>query len=99
MWLNNLLLELSFRQPGHIPMFCNNEYAIYIAQNSVFHERTKHIEVNYHLVKDAWTKQVISLPFTPSSKQSADLLTKAASPKLFSVLCSKLGIIDIYAPA
>jgi len=42
---------------------------------------------------------VISLQFTISSKQLADLLSKAASPKLFSVLYSKLGMVDVYAPA
>ena len=36
---------------------------------------------------------------TPSSKQLSDLLTKAASPKVFFVLCSKLRIVNIYAPA
>ena len=59
---------------------------------------TKHIEVNCHLVRDVCTKKVVSLPLNPSSKQLADLLTKAASPKVFSILCSKLGMIDIYVP-
>ena len=65
----------------------------------MFHHRTKFIEVDCHLVRDAWTKKVVVLPFTPSSKQLADILTKAASPKVFSILCSKLGMIDIYDPA
>ena len=99
MWLKNLLLEFNFRHLGLMFMFCDNQSAIYIAQNQEFHERTKHIEINCHLIKDAWTKKIISLPFSPSSKQLADLLTKTASPKVFSVLCSKLGMIDIYARA
>jgi len=82
-----------------MPIFCDNQSVIYIAQNQKLHERTKHIKVDYHLVRDVWTKKVISLPFTPSSKQLADLLTKAASSKVFFVLCSKLGMVDIYAPA
>ena len=65
MWLKNLLLELDFRQSGPMPMFCDNQSAISISQNSVFHERTKHIEVDCHLVRDAWTTKVVSLPFTP----------------------------------
>jgi len=80
-------------------MFYDNQSAIYITQNQDIHERAKHIEVDCHQVRDAWIKNVVSLPFTPSSKQLADLLTIAASPKVFSVLCSKLGIVNIYAPA
>ena len=52
-WLQNLLMELSFRQPGPMPMHWDNQSAIYIAQNPVFHERTKHIEVDCHFVRDA----------------------------------------------
>ena len=97
-WLKNLLLELGFKRPGYMLVFCDNQSAIYIAHNHVFHERTKHIEVNSHLIRDVLTKKVASLPFTPSSKQLADLLTEAASPKVFSNLCRSLGMIDIYSP-
>jgi len=86
MWLKILLLEFSFRHLGLMLMFCDNQSAIYIAQIQEFHERTKHIEVDCHLVRYAWTKKVVSLPFTPSSKQLAGLLIKAVSPKVFSIL-------------
>ena len=90
-------MELDFRQPRLMPMHCDNQYAIYIAQNHVFHERTKHIEVECHFVRDAWIKKVVVFCFTPSM-QLADLLTKVVSPQVFFNLCIQLGMLDIYDP-
>jgi len=56
-WLRNLLM-LDFRQLGPMPIHCDNQSAIYIAQNPIFHERTKHIEIDCHFVTDAWAKNV-----------------------------------------
>ena len=98
MWLKNLLTKLDFRQPGTLFMHCDNQSTIYIAQNHVLHERTKHIEIDCHLVRDVWIKKVVSLLFIPSSKQFVDLLSKAASLQVFSNICSKLGMIYVYTP-
>jgi len=97
-WLNNLLMELSFRQPVPMPMHCDNQ-SIYIAQNPIFHERTKHIEVDCHFIRDAWTKKVVTFQFTYFSNQLAELLTKAVSPQVFFNLRNKLDMLDIYVPA
>jgi len=52
-WLKNLLMELDFSQFGLIPIYCDNQSAIHIAQNHVFHEKIKHIKVDCYFVRDA----------------------------------------------
>lgn len=76
----------------------NNQLAIYSTQNPVFHDQTKHIEVNYHIVPDVMMKKLICTPFIPSLDQLADILTKSTSLRVFSNLYNKLYIIDIYFP-
>ena len=76
MWLRSLMAELGFSNQSSMPMYCNNQTAIYIANNPVFHKHTKHIKVDYHYVKDATMNGYISTPFTSSFEQLADIFTK-----------------------
>ena len=61
-WLRGLLAELGFPQTTSTPLHANNTSVIQIATNPVFHERTKHIEVDCHCIRDTLESQVISLP-------------------------------------
>ncbi|KAK4382102.1 Retrovirus-related Pol polyprotein from transposon RE2 [Sesamum angolense] len=99
LWLKNLLKELGFMYDDPVPMYCDNQAAIHIASNPVFHERTKHIEVDCHFIHEAILSQKICTPFTSSSEQRADIFTEALGSKQFNFLSNKLGMIDIFAPA
>ena len=98
LWLKNLMIKLDFRQHGPMFMHCDNQSVIYIAQNPVFRERTKHNEVDCHFVRDVWTKKVVTFQFTPSSKQLAYPLTKIVLSQVFSNLCNTLDMFNIYVP-
>ncbi|KAL0423991.1 UNVERIFIED_CONTAM: Retrovirus-related Pol polyprotein from transposon RE2 [Sesamum radiatum] len=97
LWLKNLLKESSFMYDDPVPMHCDNQAAIHIASNPVFHERTKHIEVDCHFFREAILNQKICTPFTPS-EQRANIFTKALGSKQFNFLSNKLSMIDIFAP-
>ncbi|GKB28078.1 uncharacterized mitochondrial protein-like protein, partial [Tanacetum coccineum] len=96
-WLRNLLGEIGFPQSKPMKMWCDNQAAIYIATNPVFHERTKHIEVDCHFTREKLEDGTITTPHIRTESQLADVLTKALPGTRINSICNKLGMINIYA--
>nr|KYP64840.1 Copia protein [Cajanus cajan] len=96
-WLTYLLQDfrVSFIQPS--TLYCDNRSALHIAANSVFHERTKHIEIDCHIVREKALQGLIKLLPISSANQLADIYTKPLSPGAFQFLYSKLGMSNIYS--
>ena len=92
LWIRKLLNELGFPQKTACKLFCDNKAAISISGNPVQHDRTKHVEVDRHFIKDKLEDKVIKLPFVRSKDQLEDILTKAVSTEAFSNVLRKLSI-------
>jgi hypothetical protein len=94
LWLHGLLAELGFSQSDTTPLQADNTSAIQIAANPVYHERTKHIEVDCHSIREAMDNRVISLPHVSTDLQIADVFTKAMIRQCHQFLMGKLMLLD-----
>jgi hypothetical protein len=92
-WLRGLLAELGFSESYSTPLHADNTSVIQIAANPVYHERTKHIEVDW-FIWEALDTRVISLPHASTNHQIADVFTKAMTRQCHQFLVGKLMLLD-----
>ena len=79
MWLHQLLMEVGIKTVVPTKLWCDNQAALHIASNLVFHERTKYIEIDCHFVREKIQLGLISTRYVKMGKQLGDIFTKALS--------------------
>lgn len=98
-WIKQLLNELKIVVDKPTPIFCDNKSAIHVAQNPIYHERTKHIELDCHFTREKIEEGVIDLRFIGTKRQLADIFTKAVGENEMGCALVNLGIKNIYSLA
>ena len=96
LWIKQLLEELKVASPLPMKVFCDNKAVIAIAHNLVLHDKTKHVEVDKHFIKEKLENGLIVMPYIPTVEQVVDILTKGLPKKQFDDLVSKLVMNDIF---
>lgn len=96
--LKSLLRDFVVSHPQRILLYCDNEAALPITSNLVFHECTKHIKIDRHFMHENIMYGLIIPTYVSSKHQLADIFTKALGKDLFLHFNRKLGIMDLHAP-
>jgi hypothetical protein len=92
MWVHTLLQELGVKNPPAARLWCDNIGEKYLLANPVFHARTKHIEVDYHFVRERVTQKLLEIEFVSSGDQVADGFTKALPVRLLENFKNNLNL-------
>ncbi|GJX81432.1 ribonuclease H-like domain-containing protein [Tanacetum coccineum] len=97
-WLRNLLRELHTPLATATLVYCDNVSAVYLSSNPVQHQRTKHIEIDIHFVRDLVATGAIRVLHVPSRYQYADIFTKGLPTSLFDEFRTSLSVRSSPAP-
>ncbi|RVX18354.1 Retrovirus-related Pol polyprotein from transposon RE1 [Vitis vinifera] len=92
-WLKHLLRELRFGKDEQMKLICDNQAALHITSNPVFHERTKHIEIDCHFIREKIASGCVATSFVNSNDQLADIFTKSLRGPRIKYICNKAWCI------
>ncbi|WVZ85197.1 hypothetical protein U9M48_032147 [Paspalum notatum var. saurae] len=91
-WLRQLLAELHSPLAKSTLVYCDNVSAVYLSTNPVQHQRTKHVEIDLHFVRDRVAISDVRVLHVPTTSQFADIFTKGLPSAVFSEFRSSLNI-------
>ena len=91
MWIKGLLMELKLLQ-SEVVIYSDSQSAIHLCKNPVFHERSKHIQVKFHFIRDMINKKVFRLEKIPTELNPSDMGTKVLPVSKFNICKSLLNI-------
>jgi hypothetical protein len=93
LWMRQTLRDYGYKLTK-VPLLCDNESAIRMADNPVEHSRTKHIAIRYHFLRDHQQKGDIEIAYVSTKEQLADIFTKPLDEQTFTRLRHELNILD-----
>jgi hypothetical protein len=93
-WIRRLLGDLGHQQDFATTIYEDNQGTIELAKNPVHHQRTKHIDIQHHFVREKIESGEIDLVYCPTGDQLADTLTKSLTREKFQHFFNKLGLVE-----
>jgi hypothetical protein len=94
-WLQSLIKELNVAQLRPPVLWCDNLGATYLTANPVFHTCTKHIEIDFHFVREKVALETLEVRFVSSADQIADAFTKPVTKQMLQKLRTNLNLVSV----
>jgi len=94
-WLQKLFSNLGQSVDAHVVIYYDNISNILLANNLVYHARTKHIEVHYHFIREKVLTREINLIHVNTKNQVADIFTKALSTDKLKRFRKMFGVLEV----
>lgn len=94
-WVRHLLCDLKVKIPQAPLLKCDNLSALALASNPVFHSKIKHLDNDFHFVRERVQRRDLCLQYVPTTDQTADILTKGLPSPLFRTHCTNLRLVTL----
>lgn len=95
LWLRSLMAEITATEPKVVTLFVDNNSAIALMKNPIFHGKSKHIDIKYHFIRECVERGQIAVKRVCTEEQKADALTKSLSAGKLAVMRHLLGVRDL----
>lgn len=91
LWLKKLCLDLGLKQ-AEVKIWCDNQGAVKLTKHPIASQRSKHIDVTHHFVRERVLRKEVTFEYCPTEVMAADFLTKAVAPNKFETCCNLIGL-------
>eukprot|EP00253_Pinus_taeda_P001956 PITA_01956 len=93
-WMRKILVGLFGSHLEPTVIYCDNQSCIKLSANPVFHDRSKHIDISYHHIRDCVQQRIMLLSYIPTEDQDVDILTKALTKSKFEYHRGRIGVAN-----
>jgi hypothetical protein len=93
-WLRKILADLFGHVLDSTVIHCDNQSYVKLSENPVFHDKSKHIEIKYHYIRDMVQRKAILVKYLPTDEQVVDVLTKPLTKTKFKYFCDRLDVAE-----
>jgi hypothetical protein len=95
LWMRQTLQDFGYNL-SKVPLLCDNESAVRLADNLIKHSRTKHIGIQHHFLRDHQQRGDIDICHVSTDNQLADIFTEPLDERRFCELHSDLNVLDLW---